>query len=268
MTRASERLVVAGIEPTRSVPENSWYKRVEQALTALGASPEPDYRWTSLTAYRGIVPARSVPARAVRVPASEATLPDWAAVSAPAEPRPPRPLAPSQLAEDQEPSPPPSAALRAAARRGTLIHQLLERLADVEPSARRERALAWLERSAAVENPSERAEIADQVCTVLSDLRFAPLFGPGSLAEAPLAATLPDGRVVAGTADRLLIEEERVSVLDFKTGRVPDAEGSIPGAHRGQMEAYVAALRVIFPGREVRAALLYTAGPQLFELPS
>jgi ATP-dependent helicase/nuclease subunit A len=34
------------------------------------------------------------------------------------------------------------------------------------------------------------------------------------------------------------------------------------------MDAYVAALRVIFPGREVRAALLYTAGPQLFELPS
>ena len=32
------------------------------------------------------------------------------------------------------------------------------------------------------------------------------------------------------------------------------------------MSAYTEALRVIFPGREVRAALLYTSGPRLFEL--
>ena len=158
--------------------------------------------------------------------------------------------------------------MRAAARRGTLIHQLLERLADVDSAARRDRALTWLERSAAIELEPQRAEIADPVCAVLSDPRFAPLFGPGSLGEAPLAATLPDGRVVAGTADRLLIEEGRVSVLDFKTGRVPDRETDIPAAHRVQMDAYVAALHVIFPGRDVRAALLYTAGPQLFELAS
>ena len=81
-----------------------------------------------------------------------------------------------------------------------------------------------------------------------------------------LAATLPDGRVIAGTVDRLLVEESQVSVLDFKTGRVPDGEASIPKTHRAQMEAYAEALRVIFAGRSVRAALLYTAGPILFEL--
>jgi len=32
------------------------------------------------------------------------------------------------------------------------------------------------------------------------------------------------------------------------------------------MMAYVEALRVIFPGREIRASLLYTAGPRLFQL--
>jgi ATP-dependent helicase/nuclease subunit A len=33
------------------------------------------------------------------------------------------------------------------------------------------------------------------------------------------------------------------------------------------MAAYVAALEVIFPGRRVDAALLYTAGPKLHPLP-
>jgi len=58
----------------------------------------------------------------------------------------------------------------------------------------------------------------------------------------------------------------RILVVEFKTGRVPDNDDSIPASHRAQMAAYAEALRVIFPGREVRAALLYTAAPRLFEL--
>jgi len=268
MTRASERLVVGGIEPSRDVPESSWYKRVERALASLGAAPEEDARWGAVTRYHGPIATRSATPKASRVQLGLAPLPDWTSAPAPHEPRPPRPLAPSQTSEDREPAPPPSPGSRAAARRGTLIHQLLERLADVDAGERRERALEWLAKSAGVEDAAQRSDIAEQVCAVLSDGRYAALFGPASLGEAPLAATLPDGRVVAGTADRLLIEETRVSVLDFKTGRVPESDDAIPSAHRAQMDAYVAALRVIFPDRNVRAALLYTAGPQLFELPS
>jgi ATP-dependent helicase/nuclease subunit A len=266
MTRASERLVVAGIEPTRGIPENSWHKRVEQALTSLGSVPEPEPRWIAAWRYRGHVAVKAVKPKASRVELGPPAIPDWVRAAAPAEPRPPRPLAPSQLGEDREPAPPPTPQSRAAARRGTLIHQLLEGLADVDEIGRRERALDWLEKSGGVSDAPEREEIAGQVCGVLSDPRFAALFGPGSLGEAPLAATLPDGRVIAGTADRLLIESSRVSVLDFKTGRVPESETQIPVAHRAQMKAYSDALRVIFPDRHVRSALLYTSGPKLIEV--
>jgi ATP-dependent helicase/nuclease subunit A len=180
--------------------------------------------------------------------------------------RPPRPLSPSAVTTDADGSSPPSEAMRAAALRGTLIHRLLERLADVEPSKRPARAGQWLETSAGVGDAALRDEIVGQVCAVLSDPRFAPLFGPGSLAEVPLAATLPDGRVIAGTADRLLVEDGAVSVLDFKSGRVPDGEEQVPASHRAQMQAYADALRVIFPGRHIRAALLYVSAPKLIEL--
>jgi ATP-dependent helicase/nuclease subunit A len=266
MTRASERLVIAGIEPSRGSPENSWHKRVERALVSLGAVPEEDEDWGHTIRYRGDTPPRRSIARSLRTELPGIELPDWARTAAAVEARPPQPLAPSQLLEDREPAPPPSPESRRAARRGTLIHQLLERLADVSIPDRRGRALDWLEQSARVSEPTEREDIAEQVCAVLSDPRFAGLFGPGSLGEAPLAATLPDGRVIAGTADRLLIETDRVSVLDFKTGRVPDSETAIPAAHRAQMQAYSDALRVIFPDRLVRAALLYTGGPTMFEL--
>jgi ATP-dependent helicase/nuclease subunit A len=156
--------------------------------------------------------------------------------------------------------------MREAALRGTLIHQLLERLVAVDAAARLSTARNWLERSGGPANAGARDEIVDQVCAILSDSRFSNLFGPGSLGEAPLAATLPDGRVIAGTVDRLLVEKNRISVIDFKTGKVPADSASIPAIHRAQMEAYAAALRVIFPGREIRSAVLYTAGPKLIEL--
>jgi ATP-dependent helicase/nuclease subunit A len=198
------------------------------------------------------------------VPAS--AIPAWATRPAPPEARPPRPLAPSALAEDREPALPPSPAQREAATRGTLIHQLLERLPEVAPRQRREAALRWLDRSAGIADSAARERIADLTCGLIGHRDYASLFGPGSLGEAPIAATLPDGRVIAGTVDRLLIDESLVSVVDFKTGRVPSNAGDIPSSHRAQILAYADALRVIFPGRSVRSTLLYTGGPALFEI--
>ena len=169
------------------------------------------------------------------------------------------------MAEDRQAAP-PTREQRAAAERGSIIHALLERLPAVAPEARKQATLRWLENSAAIADPAARQEIADTVCGLIADSRFSALFGPGSLAEAPIAATLADGRVIAGTVDRLLVEPGRVLVVDYKTGRAPESDEQIPAAHRIQMQAYLDALSVIFPGREVEAALLYTASARFFPL--
>ena len=187
--------------------------------------------------------------------------------AAPQEARPPRPLAPSSLGDDDVPNPPPTPAMRAAADRGKWLHQLFERLPGVSPPDRRELALRWLERSGVTDEPA-RHEIADAACSLIGNAAFADLFGPDSLGEAPIAATLPDGRVVAGTVDRLCIGPDLIRVIDFKTGRaIPDDVEAIPAAHRAQMAAYMQALSVIFPGRRIEASLLYTGGPKLITLP-
>ncbi|MEO7277702.1 MAG: PD-(D/E)XK nuclease family protein, partial [Sphingomicrobium sp.] len=232
----------------------------------LGVEALEDGRWKEVRRYSGTVAHRSPRARAAATLLDPPAIPGWAREQAPIEARPPKPLAPSAILADDEPLTPPSAAMRAAARRGTLIHQLLERLVAVAPGNRAAAAGNWLERSGGVSEAADRDEIVSQVCAILADPRFAALFGPDSLGEAPLAATLADGRVIAGTVDRLLVEAGRISVIDFKTGRVPQGEAAIPASHRAQMAAYVEALEVIFPGREIRAALLYTGGPTLFEL--
>ena len=266
MTRAIERLVIAGVEPNGPLAENSWHALVERALLSLGAEPEEDQGWGQATRYRGKVTAAVSKPRPPRVAIEAPPVPDWARRPAPVESRPPRPLAPSALAEDREAAPAPSAEQRAAARRGTLIHQLFERLPGVEREHRRAAALRWLEHSAGITDAAEREALANLVGAILEDSRFSALFGPESFAEAPIAATLPDGRVVAGTVDRLLVEDSQVAVIDFKTGRAPADANQIPSSHRAQMTAYAEALAVIFPGRTIRSALLYSSAPRLFEL--
>ena len=270
MTRAADRLIVSGVRPKERKdgadprPANCWHRTVEQAMQSLGGIEGVGHLALRYASGTSVVAKRTKP----KVVLPDVLVPDWAKRAAPPESRPPRPLAPSAIAADDETAPPPSEAVRAAALRGTWIHQLLERLPAVEPSARSSVADRWLERSAGVREQVVREEIVAQVCGIISDPRFSALFGPGSLGEAPLAATLPDGRVIAGTVDRLRIDDTSIAVIDFKTGRVPATEADIANAHRAQMNAYTEALRVIFPGRHISAALLYTAGPRLFELPS
>ena len=148
-----------------------------------------------------------------------------------------------------------------------LIHRLLERLPDVEPERREAQANAWLARHAAELAEHEREDLLAGVLAVLAAPDWAELFSPAALAEVPLAATV-GGQVIAGTADRLLVERDRVLVADFKTARRPPATlADVPLATLRQMAAYAAALAAIYPGRRVEAAVLYTQAPLLMALP-
>jgi ATP-dependent helicase/nuclease subunit A len=158
--------------------------------------------------------------------------------------------------------------MRDAARRGKLLHALFERLPVVAPAERAAAADRWLLQSAGIEDGVIREAIVRDACAIIADPGYAAIFAPDALAEAPIAAVV-GGEVIAGTVDRLLVTEDRVLVVDFKTGRlVPDDAATAPVHHLRQMAAYAAALQVIFPDRRVEAALLYTAGPTLIALPA
>lgn len=273
LTRAREHLVIGGALGPRArgvPPEASWYHAVRRAMDGLGCAPGPDALWGEAQHFEGLSPPGRTASRSEARPRREAPRlapPDWLHRPAPVEARPPRPLAPSSLGIDDVPNPPPSEAMRAAARRGTLLHALFERLPAVAPERRREAAMRWLTGSGGVEDDQIAHALAEDACRVIEDSRFSALFGAEALAEAPVAAVV-EGSVVAGTVDRLLIEPDRILVVDFKTGRrVPGRIEEAPTHHMHQMAAYAAALSTIFPGRAVEAALLYTAGPTLLSLP-
>jgi ATP-dependent helicase/nuclease subunit A len=153
-------------------------------------------------------------------------------------------------------------------RRGDLIHKLLELLPDLEPAARERAARAYLGKQRDL-NEGQREEMASAALAVLADARFAAVFGPGSRAEAAVAGAAPGlKRPVSGRVDRLVVEDDRVLVVDFKTNRpAPETIEDADPAYLEQMAVYVAVLRAVFPDKRVEAALLWTDGPRLMPTP-
>ena len=265
MTRAEEALFIGGALGKRETEPAaaSWYARLAPLM---GGEPIADPIWGERREWGEH--AAPIPLREQAELPMPPVLPDWTARPIGPEPRPPRPLAPSAAGEEQGADPPfpPGAAL--AAQRGVLLHRLLERLPEVEPTDRAAAARQWLERNAPASSVEERAELAGLAIEVISHPDWGELFGPAALAEVPLAATV-GGQVIAGTADRLLVEPGRVLVADFKTTRRPPASiDEVPVATLRQMAAYSAALGAIYPGRRIEAAVLYTQTPQLIAIPA
>ncbi|WP_379550055.1 double-strand break repair helicase AddA [Qipengyuania sp. DGS5-3] len=272
MTRAEEALFIAGSlgprDARRGVAhEDSWYARL---LPLFERDALEDSLWGARRTW-GALSAQE-PQKLGKKEDAKEQLPAWVNRPAPEEPRPPKPLAPSGLGEVEGSDPPLApddlgAHSGEAARRGILIHALLERLPEVTEENRESSASLWIKRQAPELSYAQQGEIVASALKVLAEPALAPVFTSQALAEVPLSAIV-EGQVVTGIVDRLLVTDEAITVVDFKTARRPphDLE-AIPQTTLKQMAAYVAALEVIYPGRRIEAAVLYTQTPQLFRLP-
>jgi len=272
MTRAEDRLYVAGYAGRRARGEGSWYDLVQRALAPIAAPAATTFADGPETVLRFALPRDAAPDRTAAPAAPdavEAALPGWAQAPAPPEPEPARPLVPSRPDEDEPAlSSPVAGGGGDAFRRGRLIHRLLQTLPDLAPEARADAARRFLARPVHDLDAAARAEIADSVLGLVADPRFADLFAPGGRAEVAVTGQV-GGRVVAGQVDRLVVDPDAVLVADFKTNRrVPEDIGAVPAVYLRQMAAYRALLSAIYPDRPVRCLLVWTQGPRLMELPN
>ena len=139
-------------------------------------------------------------------------------------------------------------------------------LPDVAPDAREEAARALLKSPAHGLTSGEIGALADEVLAVLAEPNFAPLFAAGSLAEVPIIGTL--GTVtVSGQVDRLIVTDDSVMIVDYKSNRVtPRTAQEAPAAYLNQMAAYRAILAKIYPEKSVKSALLWTSAARLMPL--
>ncbi len=252
MTRAEDRLYVAGWETRNKPPVGNWYERISAGLDGALTEGVGVKRMTSPQA----VPVEPPTEAAER---ARAPLPAWAFAPPAPEPTPSRPLAPSRP-EGEEPAvlSPLAPDDKDRFRRGILIHRLLQSLPDIAASKRRPAAARWLKHAAADWDEGMRESTIDEVEAVLDRPELRHLFGPDSVAEVPLTGVVA-GAVVSAQIDRLAVTDDTVEIVDFKTNRPPPTSAAdVAPIYVRQMALYRDLLRQVFPGKNVRCVLLWT----------
>ncbi|MEY8837737.1 double-strand break repair helicase AddA [Cribrihabitans sp. XS_ASV171] len=259
MTRAEKWLIVAAAGELGKEAEDSWYGLIQQAMGPAGATKVSDEGLRRLE--HGDWAGLPVVHPETRIPQMP-SLPDFvhAVVAPPVEPA--KPLSPSDLGGAKALPGDPGRDEKTAKTRGTALHLLLETLPALPEEA-------WPTACANLLpalDPTEQAELLAEASGVLKAPAVAHLFAPGSLAEVPVSGEV-QGRRIHGVIDRLLIEKDRVLIVDFKTNiLVPEDPGQVPEGLLRQMGAYAALVGSIYPGRKIETAILWTRTAVLMPL--
>jgi ATP-dependent helicase/nuclease subunit A len=141
-------------------------------------------------------------------------------------------------------------------------------LPDLPAASRAAAAERFLARPGHLLDPAERAEIARETLALFEHPEFARAWAGEGLAEAAIVARV-GGRALSGRIDRVVVSSDAVYVLDYKTNRPPPARlEDVPETYVKQLAAYRAALAPLYPGRTIRAALIWTFAPRLQEIPA
>jgi ATP-dependent helicase/nuclease subunit A len=293
LTRPRDRLYIAGFRGKAEPPPDCWYHLVASALKPVMADAISFDGRDVLRFECAQQVAAEKPRHEIGSAIEAEDLPEWALRKAPREAQLSVPLAPSRLApldtdETGEPVEPKSSPRAEPATlppglsvdanrflRGTLTHALLEHLPSLPDASWPKAADAFLASRAQALAPRTRVSIVKETLGVLRDPKFKSLFGPDSQAEVPIVALIPrpNGKGVplrlTGQIDRLSRSLTDVSIIDYKTNRPPPLDvRDVAEAYLLQLAAYRLALRSIFEGLTVRAAILWTDGPRIMEIPA
>lgn len=261
MTRAENWLVLCGGGSLDRGLTRPWYDAVTDGLKSLDAA----HCDTVMRYQYGAWPDRR--ATHAEEPSTPKALAAYFQTPIKNPPRPVQTLSPSDLggakiifADDA-----PAAELDAA-ELGTAVHKLLEVL-PIMPQT------DWdnLGQKILQQFPQLIIDVAlAQARAVLSDQAiFDAVFAQG-MSEVNITGHLngDPGKPVLGAIDRLIIADDRVLAVDFKTNQLPAATpAQVPEGILRQMAAYHACLTQIYPDKTVKTAILWTTSGNLMVLP-
>lgn len=266
LTRAEECLCLCGYKNARSGNgEESWYEMCRNAFAKIAVEDK-----NSVMSYET---AQKIDVKSQPVKTKgdiEIDYPEWLFQNAPAEGYLSKPLAPSHMDDDIDNeislSPLEENVAVNAYRRGELMHKLLQYLPNTKEAERESLIANFLDKNAAEMPAQEKKKICEELLSLLKNEEFSAIFGSTSKAEVPLMGCV-NGRIISGQIDRLVVLENKVMIVDFKTNR-PAAKKieDVPVAYIRQLNAYAELVMQIYPHKEICKYILWTNTAQLMRL--
>ena len=280
MTRAEDRLYLCGYRGQREPAENCWYEVAKRALSSEAQEVDhPSFETPVLRWQLGDdLQPKPLSAPLEQSVFSSPTPPDWLFKLHEEEISVAKTLQPSRAADQLEESQIGQSGTMGAGlthgweprQRGNLLHALFEHLPSLDASMRPTRGMAYLERMAGNMDVIARQSLLDEALQLIDNPEFSEIFGSKSQAEVSIAGWLDiadERREISGQIDRLIVRDESVLVVDFKTGlNIPGTTSEIPMDYQLQMALYARLLEPLYPDRKVQTLLFWTAGPSFLEV--
>jgi ATP-dependent helicase/nuclease subunit A len=265
LTRAEKWLIIAGAGEAGKNGD-SWYEIAQTALGQMGAVDTLTDQGTIQRFSHGdwnAPPLVELPPKVLQT----AQVDPLFGTAARRPPEPPKTLSPSDLGGAKALAGDLGTDEDAAKSFGSAVHLLLERMAG--RNATDWPAIIDVCRSDYVEMPGEIWETATgDARAVLHAPHLAGLFTKTTLAEVPVTANLGPERL-HGVIDRLLVYDDHILAIDYKTNRVvPATPEDCPDGLLLQMGAYAQALSQVFSGKRIEVAILWTTDQTLMPLPA
>lgn len=262
MTRAEDRLYICGYSGVKGGKEGSWYYHIRHAMERDRECNVLEGHSLRIDHCQSGKPDRVNQHHILNSDVQD--LPKWALSVAPEEPLPPRPLVPSRSSEDEILISPLISGDQIRFHRGNITHKLLQFLPDIDFMLRKNAAEDFVQNYAVQLSEDVRHAIVTEVIAVLNHEDYTDFFAKGSIAEVPVTGLMKDGRIVSGQIDRLVVRDDEIWILDYKSNRPPpDEPKKVQTLYKNQLRAYRDSIEQIYPGRLIHCALLWTDGPRL-----
>ena len=281
MTRAADRLIVCGYRSATEPKEPHWHLMVDTALR--DSSQEILDGEGNIVARRWVKDEKPSVAPSLDVTpvhdADKPELPDWLFERISSEPPLPKPLTPSgafalidaEATVSDTPFLQPQDA-SSAMDRGNAVHRLLEVLPDLPKADHQKTVDQYISFAGKEWTPSDQEIVRNQVLSILDSPLFSELFTGNSNSEVTLAGCIQTAKgetLVSGQIDRLIISDNQVNIIDYKTNwHIPENPAQTPLEYLAQLALYKELIGRIHPDKQIHCALLWTRGPHLMPVPS
>jgi ATP-dependent helicase/nuclease subunit A len=259
VTRARQYLLVTG---SASASKSGWYEYIETAMKAI-TTPDKDGVFHFA---RGACKAASV--STTTTPETVADIAVDTRLARPMQNLAPteRMIAPSLSFDASNDSLVP-AHDDDGIKRGIAIHRALDLMTRVPPLTTGQARQRIRHES----EPADDVELdswMDEACKTINNVEFEDIFSPTryrqALNELPLMYTL-DKQSVYGLIDRLIIRDESILLIDYKTHAVENETqlAALIETYRYQLGLYSKGVEKIWPGLPVKCGLLFTNSARL-----
>ena len=112
-------------------------------------------------------------------------------------------------------------------------------------------------------NEIEVEKICCEIAFLLNNKEFGKVFGANSKAEVPIMGEI-DGKIISGQIDRLIIDDNQVIIVDYKTNK--NVPNKVPSVYVSQLRAYKKLMQKIYPQKEIKTYILWTNTANMMEI--